>query len=155
LLRVLANVDIVAREDGIAGLLEGTSAVLFPSLVDETFPLVPIEAMLHGIPVLGSDIGAVPEAMLGCRHVLPARPLERLRIPAAARAEPRWLSPPQDTAAWAAALRELRASPALHAALSREVAATARAWVASLSWEPLLKALIGADLNAAPANLHA
>jgi glycosyltransferase involved in cell wall biosynthesis/acyl carrier protein len=151
MVRNIQNVEIVPRQEGIAGLLEGTSAVLFPSLVEETFPLVPIEAMLRGVPVLGSNIGAVPEAMLGCRHVLPAQPLERLHFPARACAQPYWhgLSPPQDTAPWAAALRELRASSARHAALSSKIADTARAWVASLSWEPVMEALIGTGGNAA------
>jgi glycosyltransferase involved in cell wall biosynthesis/acyl carrier protein len=151
LLRDMPNVEIVPRQEGIAKLLEGTSAVLFPSLVEETFPLVPIEAMLRGVPVLGSNVGAVPEAMLGRRHLLPARPLERLRLPANARAQPFWLSPPQDTAPWAAALRELRASPVRHAALSREVAESARAYVGSLSWEPVFEALIGSGVNTASA----
>ncbi|MHB9049793.1 MAG: glycosyltransferase, partial [Pirellulales bacterium] len=38
--------------------------VLIPSLWNETAPLVPIEAMINGIPVLGSTRGGIPE-MIG------------------------------------------------------------------------------------------
>ncbi len=42
-------------------LLRGAKALLFPTLYDEVFGLVMIEAMACGTPVIGFDNGAVPE----------------------------------------------------------------------------------------------
>ena len=142
MLSEIQNVEIVPRQDGIVGLLDGCRAVLFPSLVDETFPLIPIEAMLHGVPVLGSDIGAVPEAMLGCRYVLPARPLERLRVPNESRTKHYWLSPIQEIEPWSAALLDLQSSLDVYTTMSRNAARAAQAYAEELSWEPVFDALM-------------
>jgi glycosyltransferase involved in cell wall biosynthesis len=150
LLRALSNVDIVPRHDSIVNVLEGASAVLFPSLVEETFPLVPIEAMVHGIPVLASNVGAVPDAMLGCRFVLPVNPLERMHISLGARPIARWLSPPQDPGPWLTALRDLRASAPYYERVSKEAAAAARDYAASLRWDPVCDALVDVSRSIPP-----
>jgi glycosyltransferase involved in cell wall biosynthesis len=150
LLDALPNVEIVPRHDSIVDLLEGVSVVLFPSLVEETFPLVPIEAMLHGVPVLASNIGAVPDAMLGCRYLLPVKPLERVHIPRPKGPSARWLSPPQDAGPWVAALRDLRAAGALYDTVSREAATAARGYAATLRWDAACDALVEAAGSVRP-----
>lgn len=141
LLATLPNVRIVAGRDDIAEVLAGASAVLFPSLWEETFPLVPIEAMLHGIPVLGGDLGGVPAAMLGMEFVLPVRPLERVHVSAGRKSVARWLIPPQDVAPWSRALRAIRGPGGRHADLSQHGSSAARSYVTSLSWAPVLDRL--------------
>lgn len=42
-------------------LLDQTDILLFPSIWSENAPLVIAEAMMRGIPVIGSDLGAIPE----------------------------------------------------------------------------------------------
>ena len=44
-----------------ARLLAGARAVLVPSLVPETGSLVTMEALASGTPVIGSDLGAIPD----------------------------------------------------------------------------------------------
>jgi hypothetical protein len=36
-----------------------------------------VEAMLRGVPVLASNVGGIPEAMMGLDYLLPVRPIER------------------------------------------------------------------------------
>ena len=81
----------------LAGLRRGASVALMPSLTAETFGLAAAEAMAAGVPVAGSEIGALAELV------------------------PRgWLSPPGDAAALAATIAALRADRgAGEAALAR------------------------------------
>lgn len=51
------------RQD-MAALLAQTDVVVVPSLVPETYCLVAREALLHHVPVVGSRIGAIPEAVI-------------------------------------------------------------------------------------------
>ena len=51
--------------------LRVTRLCLLPSLIPENQPLVAIEAMLNGAPVLGSDRGGVPETVGAGGLVLP------------------------------------------------------------------------------------
>ncbi len=72
----LDNVRLLAPSEQIGGILAQTRILLVPSLWGEGFGLVATEAMLHGIPVLASDIGGLPEAKLGVDYLLPVRPIE-------------------------------------------------------------------------------
>ena len=44
-------------------ILSQVHLVVFPSLWEENYPLVVREALLHGLPVIGSKLGGVPEAI--------------------------------------------------------------------------------------------
>jgi glycosyltransferase involved in cell wall biosynthesis len=73
-------------------LLAGVDAVVVPSIVPETFSIVAREAFACGIPVIASEIGALPEAI---------RPDDN-----------GWLFPPGDAIGLATLLQELHADPA-------------------------------------------
>lgn len=45
------------------GIFSRNHLVIFPSLWEENYPLVVREALLHGVPVIGSKLGGVPEAI--------------------------------------------------------------------------------------------
>jgi glycosyltransferase involved in cell wall biosynthesis len=45
------------------GILSKVHLVVFPSLWEENYPLVVRETLLHGVPVIGSRLGGVPEAI--------------------------------------------------------------------------------------------
>ncbi len=44
-------------------ILSNNHLVIFPSLWEENYPLVVREALLYGVPVVGSKLGGVPEAI--------------------------------------------------------------------------------------------
>lgn len=58
-----ARQHFVGWRDDTAALLNACSFLAFPSVEPETFGRVSIEAQACGIPVLGSDIGGVPETL--------------------------------------------------------------------------------------------
>ncbi|MGE5237545.1 MAG: glycosyltransferase [Chloroflexota bacterium] len=45
-------------------ILSKVHLVVFPSLWEENYPLVVRETLLHGVPVIGSKLGGVPEAIV-------------------------------------------------------------------------------------------
>lgn len=50
-----------ATQEEISQQLQQTSVLVFPSLWPETLGIVGLEAMAHGVPIVASDIGGVPE----------------------------------------------------------------------------------------------
>jgi glycosyltransferase involved in cell wall biosynthesis len=67
----LPNVRLTEPVEDIDDLLARTRVLVMPSVWLETFGMTAVEAMLRGIPVVASDIGGLPEAMLGVPHLLP------------------------------------------------------------------------------------
>jgi len=59
------NIEFVGFRSGelLAELYAGAMAVLAPSRVHEIFPLITLEAMVHGKPVIGSNVGGMPEVV--------------------------------------------------------------------------------------------
>lgn len=52
-----------ANQEQKIALMQGARALLFPTMAEETFGLVMIEAMSCGTPVIGFEAGAVPEVV--------------------------------------------------------------------------------------------
>jgi glycosyltransferase involved in cell wall biosynthesis len=101
--------------------------LLAPSIVHEAFGLVVVEAMLRGVPVLGTSHGGIPESKLGVPYLLPLAPL----LPYAGENKPREI-PPQDIGPWRSTLELLLEHRAHYDELSRESYARANAFVAEL-----------------------
>jgi glycosyltransferase involved in cell wall biosynthesis len=144
------NIRVLEPRSDFDEILVQTRLLLMPSLWLENFPLTVIEAMLRGIPVLGSNVGGIPEAKLGTDFVLPLRPIEgftdqldgnQLLVP---------LVPEQDIGPWADALRRLLSDRELYQEQSAAMRAAALKFVSGLSVEPFIE--LFARLAADPAS---
>ncbi len=70
-LDALPNVRVIGPVEDIDELLAQTRVLVMPSVWLETFGMSGMETMLRGIPVVASDIGGLPEALMGVPHLLP------------------------------------------------------------------------------------
>ena len=57
------NVEILKSEDDARVIYEKTRLLLVPSQWEEAFGRVVIEAMVNGIPVIGSNVGGLKESI--------------------------------------------------------------------------------------------
>jgi glycosyltransferase involved in cell wall biosynthesis len=141
LLDSIPNIRILPPTPDEDELFGQTRILLLPSLWLENFPLTITEAMLRGIPVIGSNVGGIPEAMLSTGFLIPVRPIEQfsnhfdenqLVVPEI---------PEQEIDPWQDAVRQLISDRALYereSAIAREKATT---FVGSLSLTPLEEVL--------------
>ncbi len=154
LLAELPNVVCWKPAGDIDSVLARTRVLLVPSLYQEGFGIVTVEAMLRGIPVLASDYGGLPDAKLGVDYVLPVSPILRYEAGFDDRGYPVAAVPPQDLGPWAAALRGLLTDPAEYARVAGASRAAATAFVAGLGitpFEAFLQSLSGRRGTAAAA----
>jgi surfactin synthase thioesterase subunit len=135
-LRRRPNVTILPPADETARLFERTRVMLAPSLWAEARGRIVVEAMLHGVPVLASNAGGLPEAMMGMDYLLPVRPIERYRRFVDEKLVPVAEVPEQDIGPWRSALEQLVNDPERYAAVARASRRAALAYAASLSIEP-------------------
>ena len=66
-----------------------------------------IESLVHGVPVIASDVGGLREAMMGVPYVLPVNPITRYHSRVDENMVPVAEIPPQDTSDWARTLDAL------------------------------------------------
>ncbi|MGQ9633512.1 MAG: alpha/beta fold hydrolase [Bryobacteraceae bacterium] len=135
-LRARPNVTLLPPADNIDTVFSRTRVLLVPSLWAEARSRIIPEAMLRGVPVLASNIGGIPEAMLGEGYLLPVRPIERYRPALDDQKVPVAEVPPQDIGPWLAALERLVTDREHYEALSRLAREKALAYAAGLIVEP-------------------
>jgi len=127
-LEKLPNVAIFDPADDIEQVLSTTKILLVPSTAPETFGLIAPEAMIRGIPVLASDIGALKEATFDTGSTLPVQPAEfRHGV---------YSSPPQDLAPWCEALGRLIDDRQAYEDAARRARSAAAHFIAPLSVRP-------------------
>ena len=117
-LRVTDHLHLVGRRDDVAELMAGSDVVVLPSLF-EGMPLVPLEAMAFGVPVVGTWVCGTPEVVVDGvtgRLVEPADP------DALAQAVVEVLTSPEAAAAWGRAGRA-RVDELSSTVMGRQVAA--------------------------------
>jgi glycosyltransferase involved in cell wall biosynthesis len=132
-LKRLDNVTIRAGSDNIRDVLAGTSVLLVPSLWQDNRPRVITEAMLHGIPVIASDVGGVREAKRGIDFILPVEPILRYTNQLDDRMMPVPEIPAQNIAPWIEALRACLRSRSAYDDLAQSSRTAALGLVASES----------------------
>src|ERR1035441_9548193 len=135
-LRARANVTVLDPADDIDTLLARTRVLLVPSLWAEARSRMVIEAMLRGIPVMASDVGGIPEAMMGVPYLLPVNPIARYQTRLDERMVPVAEVPPQATGPWREALGRLVGDRAHWEEISRASRATAMKYAAGIDVGP-------------------
>lgn len=94
--RKLTNLNVLERVESPALFFKETRLLVVPSLCEETFGRVVVEAGMNGIPALCSDRGALPEVVGDRNLVLP--------IPQRFTPATRAIPTPEETEDWLAAL---------------------------------------------------
>jgi glycosyltransferase involved in cell wall biosynthesis len=114
------NVFLMGHTPDPRRFWEVTRACVMPSVWWENQPLVAVEAMVNGIPVIGSDRGGLPETLGHSGVVLPL---------------PEWLTPstrqlpsPEEVTPWVEAIVRLWDDPDWYEELSRRSIAEAHRW---------------------------
>ncbi len=99
-----ANIRLLDPVDDIGALMVRTRVLLVPSLWAEARSRIVVEAMLHGVPTLASNVGGIPEAKLGVPYLLPVNPIVRYQPRLDERMAPVAEVPAQDVGPWRDAL---------------------------------------------------
>jgi surfactin synthase thioesterase subunit/glycosyltransferase involved in cell wall biosynthesis len=103
----LANISILPPVDHIENLFARTRVLLVPSLWAEARSRIVVEAMLHGVPVIASNVGGIPEAKLGVDYLLPVKPIATYQERVDEQMVPVAEVPEQDIGPWHDALNRL------------------------------------------------
>jgi glycosyltransferase involved in cell wall biosynthesis len=119
-LRARGNVFLMAQTPNPRDFWGVTRVCLIPSLWWENQPLVAIEAMVNGIPVVGSDRGGIPETLGGSGVVLP--------LPDRMTASSRLLPTADEVAPWVEAIIRLWDDADWYGQLSRRAISEASRW---------------------------
>jgi surfactin synthase thioesterase subunit/glycosyltransferase involved in cell wall biosynthesis len=136
------NVRLLDPVDDIALLLRQTRVLLVPSLWAEARSRIVLEAMMHGVPVMASNTGGLPEAKMGVPYVLPVTPIARYETRLDGQMVPVADVPPQNIGPWREALERLLTEPRHYEEISLASREAAAAYAANLSAEPFEKLLV-------------
>ena len=132
----LPNIRLLPPVDNIDEIFRQTRVLLMPSLWTENFPLTVTEAMLRGIPVIGSNSGGLPETKREVDYVIPVRLIEQYEDRFDELGNPVPIVPDQDVDPWEETLRKLLSDRALYEQLSAASREAALRFVSSVRVEP-------------------
>lgn len=143
LLATVPNVRLLSPTAEITDILKQTRVLMVPSLWEETFGRIVVEAMLYGIPVLASDVGGLPEAKLGVDYLVPVRGISHYSRNIDDRLLPIPVIPEQVVDPWCDHLTTLTQNPTEYCRVSEDSRRKAFDYVAGLSIDPLERMLAG------------
>ncbi|KAF4994803.1 hypothetical protein FGRMN_5537 [Fusarium graminum] len=112
--------------------------LIVPSLWYEAWGMVVVEAHLRGIPVISSNAGALPEAMLGLDYIIPVNPIDGKRDKSG-----KYLVPDQDIRPWVKAVTRLMEDRAEYQRVSDTVYHMTAKWLQCNNMEALEEWLEG------------
>ncbi len=135
LLEGISNISLLEPSSDFNKILCKTRILLVPSLWLENIPLVIIEAMLRGIPVISSNAGGIKEINLGTGFILPVKPIERVTRSFNQNKTIIPLVPDQEIQPWYNALLELLSNRELYYKQSNLVRSAANQFVSKIKIE--------------------
>lgn len=135
------NITVLPPVDSIDKLLDRTRVLLVPSLWAEARSRIVVEAMLHGVPVIASNVGGIPEAKLGVDYLLPVRPIAKYQEHVDDQMVPIAEVPEQDVGPWYVALDRLLSDRGHHEQLSRASRIAALSYADNLTVVPFERLL--------------
>ena len=133
----LRNVRLLPPSDDIDDVFQHVKVLLMPSLWDEAFGRLCVEAMLRGIPVLASDVGGLPEAKLGVEYLLPVCPIQGYTDGFSGERVPVPVVPAQDIRPWMEVLQDLVIDKNRRIEISNRSRSASLQYVRSLSIAPI------------------
>ena len=136
-LRRHPNVTILEPSDDIDEILRRARILLLPSIWAEARARIVVEAMLRGVPVLASNVGGIPEAMMGVPHLLPVNMITHYEPRVNEQMVPVAVIPPQNIGPWRDALARMISDREHWTQIAEMGRRTARDYVANLSIQPL------------------
>jgi surfactin synthase thioesterase subunit/glycosyltransferase involved in cell wall biosynthesis len=135
------NVRVLEPVDDIDVLLRRTKVLLVPSLWAEARSRIVLEALLRGVPVMASNVGGIPEAMMGVPYLLPVTTITKYQPRLDERMVPVAEVPEQDLAPWREALGRLLTDRSHYEEISYASRAAALEYARTLSVEPFERLL--------------
>jgi glycosyltransferase involved in cell wall biosynthesis len=135
LLESISNICLLQASSDVNLILSQTRILLVPSLWLENIPLIIIEAMLRGIPVISSNVGGIEEINLGTGFILPVKPIERVAYSLNKNKTIIPLVPEQQISHWYNALLQLISNRELYYQQSSLVRSAANKFVSQIKIE--------------------
>jgi thioesterase domain-containing protein/glycosyltransferase involved in cell wall biosynthesis len=129
------NIQLLPASPVFEDILSKSRVLVVPSLWQESFGLAVVQAMLHGIPVLASNVGGLGEAKLGTDFLFNVHSIEGFGEVLDENRLPKPIVPSQDVLPWSLALRRLASDRDFYREHSRKAREAAMRFVQGLNYD--------------------
>lgn len=146
----IPNVTLLKAEKEINKIFAQTRILMVPSLWEEAFGQIIVEAQLSGIPVLSSDVGGIPEAKCGTDYIIPVQKIEKYNGTGREKGFPEPVVPEQETGDWINAIKKLTSDETAYETASKDAMRCAGCFVDQISitdFEEYFKEILAAPVN--------